>query len=56
MDVRSTIDPPHNLGLRVVAEGVESEEVRARLIELGRTPHKGRDQPADQRRQPSREG
>jgi diguanylate cyclase (GGDEF)-like protein len=33
--VRSTIDLAHNLGLRVVAEGVESAEVRARLAELG---------------------
>ena len=33
--VRSTIDLAHNLGLRVVAEGVESEEVQARLVELG---------------------
>jgi diguanylate cyclase (GGDEF)-like protein len=33
--VRSTIDLAHNLGLRVVAEGVESEEVQMRLLELG---------------------
>jgi diguanylate cyclase (GGDEF)-like protein len=33
--VRSTIDLAHNLGLRVIAEGVESAEVRARLAELG---------------------
>ena len=33
--VRSTIDLAHNLGLTVVAEGVESEEVQARLMALG---------------------
>jgi EAL domain-containing protein (putative c-di-GMP-specific phosphodiesterase class I) len=33
--VRSTIDLAHNLGLRVVAEGVESEEVQQRLLALG---------------------
>ncbi len=33
--VRSTIDLAHNLGLRVVAEGVESDEVQARLLALG---------------------
>jgi EAL domain-containing protein (putative c-di-GMP-specific phosphodiesterase class I) len=33
--VRSTIDLAHNLGLRVVAEGVESEEVQMRLLALG---------------------
>ncbi len=33
--VRSTIDLAHNLGLRVVAEGVESAEVQMRLLELG---------------------
>jgi EAL domain-containing protein (putative c-di-GMP-specific phosphodiesterase class I) len=33
--VRSTIDLAHNLGLRVVAEGVESAEVQMRLVELG---------------------
>ena len=33
--VRSTIDLGHNLGLAVVAEGVENEEALARLAELG---------------------
>jgi diguanylate cyclase (GGDEF)-like protein len=33
--VRSTIDLGRNLGLRVVAEGVEAEEVRAHLAALG---------------------
>lgn len=33
--VRSTIDLAHNLGLRVVAEGVESEEVLRQLIAFG---------------------
>jgi len=33
--VRATIDLAHNLGLSVVAEGVESDEVQARLMELG---------------------
>jgi diguanylate cyclase (GGDEF)-like protein len=33
--VRSTIDLAHNLGLRVVAEGVESHEAWCRLEELG---------------------
>ena len=33
--VRSTIDLAHNLGLKVVAEGVESHEAWQRLAELG---------------------
>ncbi|MEA2676326.1 MAG: hypothetical protein QOJ81_467 [Chloroflexota bacterium] len=33
--VRSTIQLGHNMGLRVVAEGVESEAVERELIELG---------------------
>ena len=33
--VRSTIDLGHNLGLEVVAEGVETQEALARLTELG---------------------
>jgi diguanylate cyclase (GGDEF)-like protein/PAS domain S-box-containing protein len=33
--VRSTIDLGHNLGLQVVAEGVETQEALAQLMELG---------------------
>jgi EAL domain-containing protein (putative c-di-GMP-specific phosphodiesterase class I) len=33
--VRSTVELGHNLGLRVVAEGVETQEVWNRLAELG---------------------
>ena len=32
---RSTIDLAHNLGLQVVAEGVESEDVARTLAQLG---------------------
>jgi EAL domain-containing protein (putative c-di-GMP-specific phosphodiesterase class I) len=35
MIVRTTIDLGHNLGLKVVAEGVESDEILKRLVELG---------------------
>ena len=35
MIVRSTIDLAHNLGLKVIAEGVENREVWNRLTELG---------------------
>jgi EAL domain-containing protein (putative c-di-GMP-specific phosphodiesterase class I) len=33
--VRATIDLAHVLGVTVVAEGVEDEAIRARLVELG---------------------
>jgi len=33
--VRSTIDLAHNLGMTVVAEGVESADVQAQLLEMG---------------------
>ena len=33
--MRSTIDLAHNLGLRVVAEGVESHQAWTQLCELG---------------------
>jgi diguanylate cyclase (GGDEF)-like protein/PAS domain S-box-containing protein len=50
--VRSTIDLAHNLGLRVVAEGVEDAETWQLLSELGcdeaQGYHLGRPSPADQ--------
>jgi EAL domain-containing protein (putative c-di-GMP-specific phosphodiesterase class I) len=33
--VRSTIELGHNLGLRVVAEGIETDQVAAELLRLG---------------------
>ena len=33
--VRSTIDMAHDLGLQVVAEGIENERQLARLSEIG---------------------
>ncbi|TAK01737.1 MAG: EAL domain-containing protein, partial [Candidatus Manganitrophaceae bacterium] len=33
--VRSTIDLAHNLGRKVIAEGVETGEIRGRLASLG---------------------
>jgi EAL domain-containing protein (putative c-di-GMP-specific phosphodiesterase class I) len=35
MIVRSTIDLAHNLGLSTVAEGVETEQILERLLEMG---------------------
>ena len=49
--VRSTIDLGHNLGLEVVAEGVETEEALAQLTQLGcdsvQGYFRGRPQPTD---------
>ncbi len=49
--VRSTVDLGHNLGLRVVAEGVEDEDTWQRLAELGcdraQGYHLGHPMPAD---------
>jgi diguanylate cyclase (GGDEF)-like protein len=49
--VRSTVDLAHNLGLKVIAEGVETEEVRRLLRELGcdmaQGFHLGRPVPAE---------
>jgi EAL domain-containing protein (putative c-di-GMP-specific phosphodiesterase class I) len=49
--VRSTVDLGHNLGLRVVAEGVEDEDTWRRLAELGcdraQGFHLARPMPAD---------
>ena len=44
--VRSTIDLGRNLGLRVVAEGVEDDDILARLRELSARRAGLRDQPA----------
>ncbi len=50
--VRSTIDLAHNLGLNVVAEGIENAQVYAQLAALGcdegQGYHMSRPQPADQ--------
>jgi diguanylate cyclase (GGDEF)-like protein len=50
--VRSTIDLAHNLGLRVVAEGVEDEDALNKLIQYGCDSAQGylfnRPQPADE--------
>jgi len=35
MIVRSTLDISHNMNMRVVAEGVETEEIMAVLTEMG---------------------
>ena len=49
--VRSTIDLAHNLGLKVVAEGVEHEDVAKQLVEyrcdIAQGFHVGRPAPAD---------
>jgi EAL domain-containing protein (putative c-di-GMP-specific phosphodiesterase class I) len=50
--VRSTIDLGHNLGMRVVAEGVETQEAFELLAavecDLGQGYYMGRPMPADQ--------
>jgi diguanylate cyclase (GGDEF)-like protein/PAS domain S-box-containing protein len=62
--VQSTIDLAHNLGLKVVAEGIETAAIRDRLAELGcdlgQGYHIGRPMPAEEvlawlaHRQPAR--
>ncbi|WP_217912924.1 putative bifunctional diguanylate cyclase/phosphodiesterase [Miltoncostaea marina] len=50
--VRSTVDLGHNLGLQVVAEGIESQEVQDALrgigCDVGQGFHTGRPVPADE--------
>ena len=53
--VRSAIDLGHNLGMTVVAEGVEDEETLGQLRDIGcdvaQGYHLGRPMPADQSEQ-----